>query len=379
MPQIHIPAVFMRGGTSKGMFFMADNLPLERVQQDAIFLQSLGSPDVYGRQLNGMGGGVSSLSKAVILSKSNSPDIDIEYNFAQISVGTADVDYSTTCGNLSSAVGPFAIDHGLIEATGRMTLVRIRSVNTGKIYHAHIPTNDGKFDEQGSFTIPGVSGAGSQIRLDYLDPGGATTGFLLPTGNVSDIIHLKGEDPIEVSIIDASTGQVVVAIDRFGLSGAEQVDELEANKELMMLLDRLRRACGVLMGLASSPKDVPLGNPRIALVAPLTPYKTLADQSIQQGDAHLSTRITSMGQIHRVMPLTGAMCLGVACRIKGSVANKLAGDTTGDLLFANPSGVLPVDANVVFENEEWVAKSVTVYRTARALMEGNVLIPNTYT
>ena len=379
MPQIHIPAVFMRGGTSKGMFFMADNLPLERVQQDAIFLQSLGSPDVYGRQLNGMGGGVSSLSKAVILSKSNSPDIDIEYNFAQISVGTADVDYSTTCGNLSSAVGPFSIDHGLIEATGRMTLVRIRSVNTGKIYHAHIPTNDGKFDEQGSFTIPGVSGAGSQIRLDYLDPGGATTGFLLPTGNVSDIIHLKGEDPIEVSIIDASTGQVVVAIDRFGLSGAEQVDELEANKELMMLLDRLRRACGVLMGLASSPKDVPLGNPRIALVAPLTPYKTLADQSIQQGDAHLSTRITSMGQIHRVMPLTGAMCLGVACRIKGSVANKLAGDTTGDLLFANPSGVLPVDANVVFENEEWVAKSVTVYRTARALMEGNVLIPNTYT
>ena len=379
MAQIHIPAVFMRGGTSKGMFFMADNLPLERVQQDAIFLQSLGSPDVYGRQLNGMGGGVSSLSKAVILSKSTSPDIDIEYNFAQISVGTADVDYSTTCGNLSSAVGPFSIDHGLIEATGRMTLVRIRSVNTGKIYHAHIPTNDGKFDEQGSFTIPGVSGAGSQIRLDYLDPGGATTGFLLPTGNVSDIIHLKGEDPIEVSIIDASTGQVVVAIDRFGLSGAEQVDELEANKELMMLLDRLRRACGVLMGLASSPKDVPLGNPRIALVAPLTPYKTLADQSIQQGDAHLSTRITSMGQIHRVMPLTGAMCLGVACRIKGSVANKLAGDTTGDLLFANPSGVLPVDANVVFENEEWVAKSVTVYRTARALMEGNVLIPNTYT
>jgi len=379
MAQIHIPAVFMRGGTSKGMFFMADNLPLERVQQDAIFLQSLGSPDVYGRQLNGMGGGVSSLSKAVILSKSASPDIDIEYNFAQISVGTADVDYSTTCGNLSSAVGPFSIDHGLIEATGRMTLVRIRSVNTGKIYHAHIPTNDGKFDEQGSFTIPGVSGAGSQIRLDYLDPGGATTGFLLPTGNVSDIIHLKGEDPIEVSIIDASTGQVVVAIDRFGLSGAEQVDELEANKELMMLLDRLRRACGVLMGLASSPKDVPLGNPRIALVAPLTPYKTLADQSIQQGDAHLSTRITSMGHIHRVMPLTGAMCLGVACRIKGSVANKLAGDTTGDLLFANPSGVLPVDANVVFENEEWVAKSVTVYRTARALMEGNVLIPNTYT
>ena len=379
MAQKHIPAVFMRGGTSKGVFFMADDLPLKRAQQDTLFLQTLGSPDVYGRQLNGMGGGVSSLSKVVVISKSTSPDIDIDYNFAQISVGTSAVDYSTTCGNLSSAVGPFSIDHGLVKSTGSMTLVRIRSVNTGKIYHAHIPTNNGKFDEQGSFTIPGVSGAGSQIRLDYLDPGGATTGFLLPTGNVSDIIHLKGEDPIEVSIIDACTGQIVVEIQRFGLSGAEQVDELETNKTLMKLLDRLRRACGVLMGLASSPEDVPLGNPRIALVASLIPYETLAEQSIKPGDAHLSTRITSMGQIHRAMPLTGAMCLGVACQIKGSVANKLVDSKTNDLLFSNPSGVLPVNANVVFENGQWVAKSVTVYRTARALMEGSILIPNTFT
>jgi 2-methylaconitate cis-trans-isomerase PrpF len=379
MVQTRIPAVFMRGGSSKGVFFKADDLPPKQAQQDPIFLQALGSPDEYGRQLNGIGGGVSSLSKAVVLSKSLSPDIDIEYNFAQISVGNADVDYSTTCGNLSSAVGPFSIDNKLIEATGNMTLVRVRSANTGKIFHAHIPTRDGKFDEQGPFTIPGVSGTGSQIRLDYLDPGGATTGSLLPTGNIRDIIHLKGEDPIEVSIVDASTGQVVVAIEQFGLSGAEQVDELETNKELMKLLDRLRRACGVLMGLASSPEGVPLGNPRIALVAPLTPYKTLADQSIQLGDAHLSARITSMGKIHRVMPLTGAMCLGVACLIKGSVANKLIDVTTGDLLFANPSGVLPVNANVVFEGGRWIAKSVTVYRTARALMEGNILIPGTYT
>ena len=376
MAQTQIPAVFMRGGSSKGVFFIADDLPLERGQQDLIFLQAVGSPDMYGRQLNGMGGGVSSLSKVVILSKSTLPNIDIEYNFAQVSIGTADVDYSTTCGNLSSAVGPFSIDNGLIQATGSMTLVRVRSVNTGKIYHAHIPTKNGKFDELGSFTIPGVSSAGSQIRLDYLDPGGATTGALLPTGNVSDIIHLKGEDPIEVSIVDASTGQVVVAAERFGLSGAEQVDELEANKVLMALLDRLRKACGVLMGISSSPEGVPLGNPRVALIAPLTPYKTLADQSVQPGEAHLSARVTSMGQIHRGMPLTGAMCLGVACRVKGSVANNMVDNTAGDLLFANPSGVLPVNANVVFENGEWVAKSVTVYRTARALMEGNILIPS---
>ena len=377
MAQTHIPAVFMRGGSSKGVFFISSDLPLKREQQDPIFLQTLGSPDMYGRQLNGMGGGISSLSKVVILSKSTSLNVDIEYNFAQVSVGTPDVDYSTTCGNLSSAVGPFSIDNGLIQATGRMTLVRVRSVNTGKIYHAHVPTIDGKFDEQGSFTIPGVSGSGSQIRLDYLDPGGATTGFLLPTGNVIDIIYLKGEDPIEVSIVDASTGQVVVSMNRFGLLGNEQVDELESNKKLMTLLDRLRRACGILMGLASSPEGVPLGNPRIALIAPSTSYKTLSGQSIQPGDAHLSTRITSMGQIHRVMPLTGAMSLGVACQIKGSVANNMIGDAAGDLLFANPSGILPVNAHVVFESGQWVAKSVTVYRTARTLMEGNILIPST--
>ena len=377
MTQLRIPAVFMRGGSSKGVFFKADDLPQDRNQKDRIFLKTLGSPDAYGRQLNGMGGGVSSLSKAVILSKSTSPDIDIEYNFAQIAVGAKDVDYSTTCGNLSSAVGPFAIDHGLVEATGDMTRVRVRSVNTGKTYHAYVPTLNGCFNEYGSFDIPGVSGTGSQIRLDYLDPGGATTGALLPTGNVRDIIQLDGEAPIEVSIVDASTGQIVVAAERFGLSGAEQVDELEANKKLMALLDRLRRACGVLMGLATSPDQVPLGNPRIALIAPLIPYQTLAGETVQPDAAHLSARITSMGQIHRVMPLTGAMCLGVACRIKGSVAYEHVGEASDDLLFANPSGVLPVDADVQLLGAHWVAKSVTVYRTARALMEGFVLVPNT--
>ena len=377
MTQLRIPAVFMRGGSSKGVFFKADDLPQDRNQKDRIFLKTLGSPDAYGRQLNGMGGGVSSLSKAVILSKSTSPDIDIEYNFAQIAVGAKYVDYSTTCGNLSSAVGPFAIDHGLVEATGDMTRVRVRSVNTGKTYHAYVPTLNGCFNEHGSFDIPGVSGTGSQIRLDYLDPGGATTGALLPTGNVRDIIQLDGEAPIEVSIVDASTGQIVVAAERFGLSGAEQVDELEANKKLMALLDRLRRACGVLMGLATSPDQVPLGNPRIALIAPLIPYQTLAGETVQPDAAHLSARITSMGQIHRVMPLTGAMCLGVACRIKGSVAYEHVGEASDDLLFANPSGVLPVDADVQLLGAHWVAKSVTVYRTARALMEGFVLVPNT--
>lgn len=377
MTQLRIPAVFMRGGSSKGVFFKADDLPQDRNQKDRIFLKTLGSPDAYGRQLNGMGGGVSSLSKAVILSKSTSPDIDIEYNFAQIAVGAKDVDYSTTCGNLSSAVGPFAIDHGLVEATGDMTRVRVRSVNTGKTYYAYVPTLNGCFNEHGSFDIPGVSGTGSQIRLDYLDPGGATTGALLPTGNVRDIIQLDGEAPIEVSIVDASTGQIVVAAERFGLSGAEQVDELEANKKLMALLDRLRRACGVLMGLATSPDQVPLGNPRIALIAPLIPYQTLAGETVQPDAAHLSARITSMGQIHRVMPLTGAMCLGVACRIKGSVAYEHVGEASDDLLFANPSGVLPVDADVQLLGAHWVAKSVTVYRTARALMEGFVLVPNT--
>jgi len=376
MTQRKIPAVFMRGGTSKGLFFRADDLPADRSTWHRIFLDAMGSPDSYGRQLNGMGGGVSSLSKAVVLSQSAHDGIDIDYDFYQVDVASAVVDTSTTCGNLSSAVGPFAVDAGLVPAQGDVTPVRIRSVNTGKNYIAHVPTAEGCFDENGGFAIPGVSGTGSKIRLDYIDPGGATTGRLLPTGNAVDVISLPGDGDFEVSLVDASTASVIVAAERLGLDGTETVDALEADRGLMARLDVLRRHGAVKMGLARTPADAALGNPRVAIVAPTRPYRTLSGETVETGDAHIAARITSMGQIHRVLPLTGAMCLAVACRITGTVSQRIAGDVDGELLLANPSGVLPVDAAVTQGNGPWSANTVTVYRTARALMEGSVLVPD---
>ncbi len=377
MTQGRIPAVFMRGGTSKGVFFKAHDLPPERAAQERIFLAALGSPDPYGRQLNGLGGGISSLSKAVIVAPSAGPDAELDYTFAQIAIDRPVVDWSTTCGNLSAAVGPFALESGLIAAAEPETILRIRSVNTGKIFRAHIPVKDGRFEESGDCAIPGVSGSGSEIRLDYLDCGGATTGRLLPSGRVRDTISLPGDGDFEVSLVDASTAVVFVAAERLGLRGTETVAELETNTSLLALLERLRRAAAQRMGLVEHAADAALGNPRIGIVAPMGAFQTLSGERLTPADAHLAARIVSVGQVHRALPLTGAMCLAVACRIEGTNCHEIVGPDSGVLRLANPSGVLPVTAEVRREGDAWRVDRVTVTRTARALMEGAILLPET--
>ena len=375
MTQKRLPAVFMRGGSSKGVFFKLEDLPFPDDVRDQILLDAIGSPDVYGRQLNGMGGGVSSVSKAVILNVSERDDADIDYTFAQVAVDQPIVDFSTTCGNLSSAVGPFAIDNDMIPATGDMTLIRVFNTNLKQVYHARIPTKDGRFLEAGDFTIPGVSGSGSKIGLDYLSPGGAATGKLLPSGNVIDKISSPGDGEFDISCVDASTAGVFVAAERFGLTGTETVGELEADRALMGLLDRIRRKAAVVMDMAVTPEDTPLGTPKICMVAKPQRYTTLAGETVLPEDFSIAARFLSMGQVHRVLPLTGAMCLGVASLIEGTVAHQYCKPGAGDLLLANPSGILPVDATVSNSSGEWVADKVTVYRTARAMMEGMVLVP----
>ncbi len=278
MTQGRIPAVFMRGGTSKGVFFQARDLPPERAARERIFLAALGSPDPYRRQLNGLGGGVSSLSKAVIVSPCAEPNAELDYNFAQIALDRPVVDWSTTCGNLSAAVGPFALEAGLVAPAEPETVLRIRSVNTGKIFRAHVPTRNGRFEESGEYAIPGVSGTGSAIRLDYLDCGGATTGRLLPSGRVRDTISLPGDGDFEVSLVDASTAVVFVAAQRLGLRGTETVAELETNASLLALLERLRRAAAQRMGLVEHAADAALGNPRIGIVAPMGAFQTLSGE-----------------------------------------------------------------------------------------------------
>jgi 2-methylaconitate isomerase len=377
MTQKRIPAVFMRGGSSKGVFFNTDDMVVDVEERDRILLHALGSPDVYRRQLNGMGGGVSSVSKAVFVNPSARDDADVDYTFAQVAIDQPVVDFSTTCGNLSSAVGPFAIDNGMVKADGEMTLVRVFNTNLGRVYHAHIPTRDGTYNEQGEFTIPGVSGSGSKIGLDYLSPGGSSTGQLLPTGNVVDTLSLDDGRSFEVSCVDSSTACVFVAAKDFGLSGSETVSEIEDNSAAMDTLDRLRRRAGVMMGLGHDVDAVPLGTPKICLVAEPMAYETLGGEKVSADGPHISARFLSMGQVHRVLPLTGAMCLATACLIKGTVADRNCRPAEADLLLANPSGVLPVSADVSLESGKWNVEKVTVYRTARAMMEGKILVPET--
>ena len=377
MTQNRIAAVFMRGGSSKGVFFHAADLPKDQMECDKIFMAAIGSPDPYGRQLNGMGGGISSLSKAVIIGPTSRPDADLDYTFAQVAVREKIVDYSSNCGNLSSAVGPFAIDTGLISADGASKTILIHNTNSKKIIRATVPIKNGVANVIGDFEIPGVSGTGAQIKLDFLEPGGTKTGSLLPTGNPTDVLSISGHGDFQISLVDASVPCAFVAATRFGLTGAETVEELERNLELMDLIERVRLEAAVTMGLAKSIDNVPPTAPKIGIVAEPQSYRTLAGTIMDPSLTDISARIWSMGQVHRVLPLTGAMCLATACRIPGTVCNNIMKDSQGDVRISNPSGILPLDAKVEVKNKIPFALQVTAYRTARTLMEGNILIPNT--
>lgn len=375
MNQKAYDAVFMRGGTSKGVFFRHDVLPDDLATRDEIFVHAIGSPDPYGRQLNGMGGGVSSLSKAVIVGPPTKDGADVDYTFAQVVIEAPEVDYSATCGNLSSAIGPFAVDQGLVEPKNGEQTVRVHNTNTGKIYHATFSVSQGAFDPFGDFEIPGVGGTGSKIRLDYLDPGGATTGQLLPSGNAVDVLDVPGIGEVEVSAVDASNAVVFLAAERLGKTATESVSDLESDMEFMDALESIRCAAGVIMGLADKPEGVPPGNPKIGIVSGPARSMSLDGRELMPDDMDISARIVSMGQVHRALPLTGSMCLGVACRIPGSITHQICRQQSGDIRIANPSGIIPVDADVSTDGDAVVAKSCTVYRTARPLMAGKVLIP----
>ena len=376
MDQAFIPAIFMRGGSSKGVFFHARDLPAERAARDAIFLSVLGSPDPYGRQLDGMGGGISSLSKAVIIGPPTHPDADVDYLFAQVAVDKPVVDWSSNCGNLSSAVGPFAVDEGLVRVADGEALVRIHQVNTKRIIHARFPLRGGKAVTAGDFAMAGVSGSGARIRLDFLAPGGGATGRLLPTGNPQDTLHHDGR-AYAASLIDAANACVFLDARDLGLTGTENPDAIEADPARMTLLDALRRKAGVMMGLAATPEKLGLALPKIAVVAPPAAYHAL-DGAAFAADTHdIAVRMISMERAHRAVSLTGAMCLGVASRIHGSVPHQLAGPPAhaDETRVANPSGILSVGAEVREAANGWHAESAVVYRSARRLMQGAVAVP----
>lgn len=376
MSQQFVPCIFYRGGTSKGMFFHPHHLPKERVEIDKILLSAIGSPDPYERQLNGMGGGLSSLSKAVIIGPSTHPEADVDYTFIQLAVDQPVADWTNNCGNLSSAVGHFAVDEGLVPARDGEVLVRIHQTNTKKLIHSRFQVKNGKAVTTGDYAIAGVAGGGSRIRLDFLRPDGAVTGKLLPTGNVIDTLDYDGET-VEATLIDATSPIVYVDAAAFGLTGAESPDEIEAKPGIMAKLDRIRRTGGVRMGIALSPEQVGLQTPRIAMVAKPHDFRSLDGETVKGGDFDIATRMISMGRVHRAIPGTGGLNLGVATQVPGSLPNRLSrpANAAGEVRVANPSGLVSVGAVVRNADGRWTADSAVLFRTARRLMQGEVAVP----
>lgn len=381
MKQLRLRAVFMRGGTSKALMFRASDLPAERELWPPIFLGAIGSPDPNGRQLDGMGGGISSLSKVCVIGSPTRAGADVDYTFAQVSVKDAAVDFSGNCGNMSSAVGPFAVDEGMVAASGAEAIVRIHNTNTRKLIVARFALDDGRAAVDGDFRLPGVAGSGAPVRLDFMEPGGAGTGKLLPTGNAADLLDvaIDGARGVEVSMVDAANPCVFVEAAALGATGIEMPDELDANAELLRRLEAIRIAASLRMGIAKTADAaarVP-SIPKVAMVAPARAARTLAGEKLGAEDADLSVRMISIGQPHRAVPLTGAMCLAVAARIAGTVVSRIARPAAAPedpVRIAQPSGLTVVGAAVRREGDRWVAERATVYRTARRLMEGFVYV-----
>ena len=368
--QERLPAVFMRGGTSRALFFRRADLPDDRALWDRIFQAALGGPDPYGRQLDGLGGGYSSTSKIAVIGPPSRPDVDLDYTFAQVDVTTQRVDYRGNCGNISSAVGPYAIDEGLVPlrtaADGAPeAIVRFLNTNTAKVIVAHVPVADGGAAVEGDFELPGVPGRGARITLDFLDPGGAATGRLLPTGAPLDQI-----EGLAASLVDATNPMVFVRASDLGLTGAEPPEALDADAGLLARLEGVRAAATVRMGMAPDPATATERSPavpKIALVAPGSP-----------GESDLNVRLVSMGRFHRAVALTGAMCLAVAAHLPGTLAAEAAGRLApgAGVRIGHPAGVLPIAAAVEPSAEGGPrAVRVRVYRTARRLMEGWVRVP----
>ena len=365
MSQRRVRAVYMRGGTSRCLVFHEEDLPAPGAARDRILMEALGSPDPYGRQLDGLGGGISSLSKACIVGPPTHPDADVDYTFAQVEVRKAQVDYAANCGNCSSAIGPFAIDEKLVAAVEGETIVRIHNTNTRKLIVAHVPVHDGEAEVTGDFELAGVAGRGARIALDFLDPGGAGTGRLLPTGRAVEEI-----DGVAASLVDATNPAVWVRAADLGLRGTETPPAIDADTALMARLERIRVEAGRRMGMAEGP-----GVPKVGVVAPPIAFTALDGHAFAAATADLVARVISMGNCHRALPLTAAMCLAVATRLPGTVAAGCAGAPAGDVRIGQPSGVLAVDAAVGRRDGAPWAERVTVYRTARRLMEGVVRIP----
>ena len=389
--QIRIPASYMRGGTSKGVFFCLADLP-ERAQlpgaaRDALLLRVIGSPDPYGKQIDGMGGATSSTSKAVILSKSSKPDHDVDYLFGQVSIDKAFVDWSGNCGNLSAAVGSFAISNGLVDASripkDGMCTVRVWQANIGKSIIAHVPITNGGVQETGDFELDGVTFPAAEVQLEFLDPAedgeGEAGGSMFPTGNLVDDLEVPGIGTLRATLINAGIPTIFVNADAVGYAGTELQDAINGDAEALAKFETIRAYGAVRMGLIKHVGEAVKRQhtPKVAFVAGPAAYVSSSGKPVGAGDVDLLVRALSMGKLHHAMMGTAAVAIGTAAAIPGTLVNLAAGGQARSAVrFGHPSGTLRVGAEATRINGEWVVKKAIMSRSARVLMEGWVRVPS---
>ena len=388
-PQIRIPATYMRGGTSKGVFFRLTDLPVAAqspgAARDRLLMRVIGSPDPYGKQIDGMGGATSSTSKTVILSKSSRPDHDIDYLFGQVSIDAAFVDWSGNCGNLSAAVGPFSIANGLVDPArvprNGVAVVRIWQVNIGKTIIAHVPITDGQVQETGDFELDGVTFPAAEVQLEFMDPAAeeeGAGGAMFPTGNLVDDLVVPGVGTLKATMINAGIPTIFINADALGLSGTELQDHINGNANMLAMFETIRSHGAIRMGLIRELSEAARRQhtPKVAFVAPPKHYTASSGKAVDAQSIDLLVRALSMGKLHHAMMGTAAVAIGTAAAIPGTLVNLAAGGgPRQSVRFGHPSGTLRVGAEASRENGEWVVKKAIMSRSARVLMEGFVRVP----
>lgn len=389
VPQIRIPATYMRGGTSKGVFFRLQDLPesarVPGPARDRLLLRVIGSPDPYGKQIDGMGGATSSTSKTVILSASSKPDHDVDYLFGQVSIDSAFVDWSGNCGNLSAAVGPFAISNGLVDVAriprDGVATVRIWQANIGKTIVSHVPMRDGQVQEMGDFELDGVTFPAAEVRLEFMDPAAEEDGeggAMFPTGNLVDEFEVPGFGRLQATFINAGIPTIFVNAEDIGYTGTELQDAINADAQALAKFETLRAHGAVRMGLISDLDEAARRQhtPKIAFVAPPRSYVASSGKEVHGRDIDLLVRAMSMGKLHHAMMGTAAVAIATAAAVPGTLVNKAAGGGEREAVrFGHPSGTLRVGAQAKLVNGEWSVTKAQMSRSARVLMEGWVRVP----
>ena len=388
-PQIKVPATYMRGGTSKGVFFRLQDLPraaqVPGAARDALLMRVIGSPDPYGKQIDGMGGATSSTSKTVILSKSTRPDHDIDYLFGQVSIDKAFVDWSGNCGNLSAAVGPFGITNGLVDPSripqNGVATVRIWQANISKTIIAHVPITNGQVQETGDFELDGVTFPAAEIQLEFMDPAAeeeGAGGAMFPTGNLVDDLVVPGVGTLKATMINAGIPTIFLNAEEVGYQGTELQDDINGDAKALAMFETIRAHGAVRMGLIQHIDEAAKRQhtPKVAFVAKPKNYVSSSGKSVQAQDINLLVRALSMGKLHHAMMGTAAVAIGTAAAIPGTLVNQAAGGGKLDAVrFGHPSGTLRVGAQAEQVNGEWTVKKAIMSRSARVLMEGWVRVP----